>query len=69
VHVIGDAHVYLNHVEPLREQLERKPRPFPTLTIKESKDAGSGEIDTYSMDDLEMKGYHPYPTIKMEMAV
>lgn len=29
VHVLGDAHVYLNHVEPLREQLLRSPRPFP----------------------------------------
>ena len=33
VHCIGDAHVYLNHVDALREQLTREPRPFPTLTI------------------------------------
>jgi thymidylate synthase len=33
VHCIGDAHVYLNHVDALREQLKREPRPFPTLTI------------------------------------
>ena len=33
MHCIGDAHVYLNHVDALREQLTREPRPFPTLTI------------------------------------
>ena len=33
MHCIGDAHVYLNHVDALREQLKREPRPFPTLTI------------------------------------
>lgn len=34
VHTLGDTHVYLNHVEPLKEQLVRDPRPFPTLKIK-----------------------------------
>lgn len=68
IHVIGDAHVYLNHVEPLRKQLERLPRPFPTLTIR-NREAGEGSIDGYSMSDLKVDGYHPYPTIKMEMAV
>lgn len=33
IHTIGDAHVYLNHVEPLKIQLERTPKPFPTLEI------------------------------------
>jgi hypothetical protein len=38
VHCMGDTHVYLNHVEPLKEQLQRTPRAFPTLTIKRDVD-------------------------------
>jgi thymidylate synthase len=34
VHTIGDAHVYLNHVEPLQEQLQRRPRPFPRCGLR-----------------------------------
>ena len=34
IHTLGDAHVYSNHVEALKQQLERKPRPFPTISIK-----------------------------------
>ena len=38
VHTIGDAHVYLNHVDALKEQLTREPRPFPTLKIARQVD-------------------------------
>ena len=48
VHVMGDAHVYTNHVEPLREQLLREPRPFPTLTINPEK----RDIDSFTLDDV-----------------
>jgi len=65
VHTMGDVHVYLNHVEPLKKQLERIPREFPKLVFKcEPKN-----IDDYKMEDFEITGYDPYPTIKMEMAV
>ena len=65
VHVMGDAHVYTNHVEPLKEQLLREPRPFPTLTINPDK----RDIDSFTLDDFKLEGYKPHPTIKMEMAV
>lgn len=65
IHSLGDTHVYLNHVEPLKEQLERKPRPFPQLRIKRQVT----NIDDFTFDDFEVIGYDPYPTIKMEMAV
>ena len=64
-HVIGDAHVYLNHVEPLKEQLKRNPRPFPTLDIDSSKD----DIDAIVFDDLTIVGYSPDKKIEMKMAV
>ena len=65
VHCIGDAHVYLNHVDALREQLTREPRPFPTLTINPEK----RDIDSFTLDDFKLEGYKPHPTIKMDMAV
>lgn len=65
IHSMGDAHVYLNHIEPLREQLRREPRPFPTLRIKRAV----AEIDQFEFDDFELLGYNPMASIKMEMAV
>eukprot|EP01082_Thalassiosira_pseudonana_P007343 g6770.t1 g6770 contig23:1178395-1180293(-) len=67
VHTIGDAHVYLNHVDALKEQLERKPRAFPKLKMKDGKDFN--DIDGFEFDDFEVVGYKPHKTIKMKMAV
>ncbi|KAL8577730.1 hypothetical protein ACOMHN_065547 [Nucella lapillus] len=65
VHTMGDAHVYVNHVEPLQEQLKREPRPFPTVAIKRSVD----KIEDFCFDDFQLDGYKPYPKIEMQMAV
>lgn len=65
VHTFGDAHVYLNHVEALRAQIERKPRPFPKLRI--IRDVKN--IEDFKPDDFELSGYDPYPKIEMKMAV
>lgn len=65
VHTTGDTHVYLNHVEPLQEQLIRTPKPFPTLHFKRTVRS----IDEFQFEDFEVRGYDPYPTIKMQMAV
>lgn len=65
VHSMGDAHVYLNHVEPLKEQLKRVPRSFPVLVFNKEHDF----LEDYEFSDMEVVDYHPYPTIKMEMAV
>ncbi len=65
VHVIGDAHVYLNHIKALEEQLLREPREFPKLNIKTKRD----DIEQFTFDDFEIIGYNPHPIIKMEMAV
>jgi dihydrofolate reductase/thymidylate synthase len=65
VHVIGDAHVYMNHVEPLKEQLTRTPRPFPTLNI----DASVTDIDGFRFEHFDLVGYEHEPAIKMAMAV
>lgn len=63
VHVIGDAHIYDDHEAPLRVQLEREPKPFPTMTIVNRHDS----IDDYTVDDFQVHGYTYHDTIKMDM--
>jgi len=65
IHNIGDAHVYLNHIEPLKKQIVRTPRPFPILQIV---DRQQSSVDDFTFDDFIIHGYHPYPGIKMDMA-
>ncbi|KAL5714745.1 hypothetical protein ACHQM5_016663 [Ranunculus cassubicifolius] len=65
VHVIGDGHVYKNHVEPLMEQLKKDPKPFPTLDINPLKK----DIDSFVMSDFKLVGYKPHQKIEMIMAV
>jgi thymidylate synthase len=65
VHVLGDAHIYLNHVEQVKEQLAREPLPLPTLWINpEVKD-----ILIFTMEDFRLDGYNSYASIKAPMAV
>uniref|UniRef100_A0A5F5PXL3 Thymidylate synthase n=1 Tax=Equus caballus TaxID=9796 RepID=A0A5F5PXL3_HORSE len=65
VHTLGDAHIYLNHIDPLKTQLQREPRPFPKLKILRKVET----IDDFKAEDFQLEGYHPHPTIRMEMAV
>jgi thymidylate synthase len=65
VHVLGDAHIYLNHVEQVKEQLNREPLPAPQLLLnKDTKD-----ITKFTMDDIKLDGYQSHNSIKAEMAV
>jgi len=66
VHTLGDAHVYLNHIDALEAQLTREPRPFPTLKFS---DKIFTDIEDFTMDDLILDGYKPHPKIKMDLAV
>lgn len=64
----GDTHLYLNHIEQAKLQLEREPFPFPQLNIK--KDIKSLEdIESLSLEDIELVGYASHATIKADMAV
>ncbi|KAI0200022.1 thymidylate synthase/dCMP hydroxymethylase domain-containing protein [Astrocystis sublimbata] len=65
-HVMGDAHVYCDHVDALKIQLEREPRPFPTLEIQRER---GGSIDGWKVEDLVVKDYNPHKTIAMKMSV
>lgn len=65
VHVLGDAHIYSNHVEQVKEQLERAPLSAPTLWLNpDIKD-----ITKFTMADIGLKGYESYGSIKAPMAV
>ena len=66
VHTIGDAHVYLDHVDDLRKQLSREPRSPPSLVIRENTPK---DIDLITMDDIVLTDYYPHPRIKMKVAV
>jgi len=65
-HTMGDAHVYVDHVDAVKVQLEREPREFPTLKI--NKEIGC-DIDGWKAEDFELVGYKPHPTIAMKMSV
>lgn len=65
VHVLGDAHIYLNHVEQVKEQLTRDPLPAPTLWLNpEVKD-----ITKFTMEDVKLLNYQSHSAIKAPMAV
>ena len=62
---LGDAHVYRDHVDALKVQLEREPRPFPKLRFKRKVE----DIDDFKSEDFVVEGYDPYPSIAMKMSV
>ena len=65
VHVLGDAHIYLDHVEQVKEQLSREPLPAPTLWINPDVK----NITQFTMEDFRLDGYTCHPPIKAPMAV
>jgi len=65
VHTLGDAHLYVNHLEQARTQLARQPRPLPAMRLNPEKT----EIDSFVYDDFELLNYDPYPAIKAPVAV
>jgi thymidylate synthase len=65
VHVLGDAHIYLNHIDQVNEQLKREPLPAPQLWINPDV----RDITKFTMEDFKLNGYESYASIKAPMAV
>ncbi|HEX7182593.1 MAG TPA: thymidylate synthase [Thermoanaerobaculia bacterium] len=65
VHTLGDAHLYLNHLEQTRLQLQREPRPLPRLELNPEVKS----VFDYRYDDIRIVGYDPHPAIKAPIAV
>ncbi|KAI3861681.1 hypothetical protein MKW98_000633 [Papaver atlanticum] len=65
IHVIGDAHIYNNHIKPLQLQLQKLPKPFPVLKINPQKK----DIDSIVLSDLKLSGYDPHEKIEMKIAI
>ena len=65
VHTFGDVHIYSNHISQVKEQLKRKPRPFPKMKINPKVK----KIDDFKLEDFTLEGYNPHPPIKGEVTV
>ncbi len=65
VHTLGDAHLYSNHIEQAKLQLERSPRPLPSLILSEKV----SDIFSFSYSDFTIKDYNPHPHISAPVAI
>ena len=65
IHTFGDAHIYRNHFDQIREQLAREPRPLPRMVLNPEVKS----IDDYKYEDFTLEGYDPWPAIKGEVSV
>ena len=65
VHSLGDAHLYLNHVDQAQEQLSRTPRPAPQMRLNTTV----RDLFVFRFEDFQLEAYDPYPAIKAPIAV
>jgi len=65
VHTLGDAHLYLNHLDQVHTQLAREPRPLPSMRLNPEKTS----LFDFGFEDFELLNYDPHPSIKAPVAV
>ncbi|WP_100331347.1 thymidylate synthase [Bacillus xiapuensis] len=65
IHTLGDAHIYTNHIEQVKTQLQREPKPPAKLRLNPDKSS----VFEFDMEDISLEGYDPHPAIKAPVAV
>lgn len=65
IHTFGDVHIYENHIEQMKEQLKRKPKPFPQVRLV----GKFNKLEDFTPDKVILENYEPYATIKAELVV
>jgi thymidylate synthase len=65
IHTFGDAHIYVNHISQIEEQLLRMPKKLPKVELNPYVRS----IHDFLIDDIHLTGYDPYPKLKGEVAV
>lgn len=65
IHTFGDAHIYNNHIEQVKEQLSRKPKPLPKLVLNDS----IKDLDSFLPEHVLLEGYDPHPALRGELTV
>lgn len=65
IHTLGDAHIYLNHVDQVKLQLTREPRPLPHMTLNPEVKS----IFDFQYEDFQLTDYNPHPHIKGKVAI
>ncbi|MDI3269570.1 MAG: thymidylate synthase [Bacillota bacterium] len=65
IHTLGDAHLYLNHLEVAKEQLSREPRPLPKVVLNPE----IRRLEDFTFEDIRLLDYHPHPRLKAEISV
>lgn len=65
IHTFGDAHIYLNHIEGLKEQMKRKPYPAPNVVLNPNIKS----VFDFQYEDIELQNYQYHPSIKLPIAV
>ena len=65
IHTLGDAHIYMNHMDQVNEQLSRQPKKLPQMNMNPL----IKNIFDFKYDDFYLEGYDPYPLIKAPVAV
>ena len=65
VHTFGDAHLYVNHLDQVEEQLSREPLPLPVMALNPKV----SDLFAFQYDDFELKGYESHPAISAPVAV
>lgn len=69
VHSFGDLHIYQNHIEQVKEQLEREPYKLPTMLINPYRDGSLMDLDEYTIHDFVLTNYIAHPHIKGEVSI